>query len=719
MIVAPHASLASSDTKLIALIGNPNSGKTTLFNRLTGLRHKVANYPGVTVERREGRLNGRGDHRLLDLPGCYSLTPRSLDQRIARDALFGWADGTPPPDALLVVVDASNLERNLFLATQAVELNLPTVIACNMIDIVRKRGDRLDVNRLARELGVPVVGTVASTGEGIDALRDALETVTAPQPHARRWSAGARLDASAARVAALLKTHRIVPETMADAVAVLMLSPAVLDSDDASFADLPPQVRSELAGVHRPPLPPPADSPAPDRDGGSPSTDAVQARYRWLTDLSRGVLTRADRFAPALSERIDRIVTHRVCGMAIFIGLMLIMLLAVFSWAAPLMNAIDWAVGRLGDGVASLLGPGALCDLLVDGVIAGVGNVVVFFPQICILFLFIAVLEDSGYMARVAFVTDRLMSKVGLHGRSFIPLLSSFACAVPAILATRTIENRRDRIATMMVAPLMSCSARLPIYIILISALFGTSVWLKVGILFAMYALGLVTALLVAAVLKRTLLRGPTPAFIMELPPYRMPRPGAAIRSMWDRSKLFLTQAGSIILAMSVLLWALAYFPRAPETATASDPGAQLRQSYMGRIGRTLEPAIKPLGFDWKIGVGLTASFAAREVFVATMGVVYGVGDGADEQSTPLRTQITSATWPDGRKVFTPLVGVSLMVFYVLACQCMSTIAVVRRETNGWRWPLFMFTYMTVLAYVASFVVYQGGQALGLLLHQS
>ncbi len=392
---------------------------------------------------------------------------------------------------------------------------------------------------------------------------------------------------------------------------------------------------------------------------------------------------------------------------------MLVMLLAVNSWSAPIMNAIDWSIGRIGEGVASAFGPGVLTDLLVDGVIAGAGNVVVFFPQICILFLFIAVLEDSGYMARVAFVMDRVMSKVGLHGKSFIPLFSSFACAVPAIMATRTIENHRDRLTTMLVAPLMSCSARLPIYIILISALFGANVWAEVGILFAMYGLGLVTALVVAMVLKRTLLRGPAPSFILELPPYRMPRIGTALRNMWDRSRLFLTQAGSVILAMSVVLWALAYFPRAAETS-ADDPGLQLRQSYMGRIGRVLEPIIEPLGFDWKIGVGLTASFAAREVFVATMGVVYGVGDEVDEESVPLRQRIAAATWPDGRKVFTPLVGISLMVFYVLACQCMSTIAVVRRETGGWRWPVFMFTYMTTLAYVASLIVYQGGSALGL-----
>jgi len=353
-----------------------------------------------------------------------------------------------------------------------------------------------------------------------------------------------------------------------------------------------------------------------------------------------------------------------------------------------------------------------LHDLLTDGVIAGVGNVVVFFPQICILFLGIGLLEDSGYMARAAIVMDRVMRTVGLPGRSFIPLLSSFACAVPGILATRTIENRQDRLVTILVAPLMSCSARLPIYILMISMLFGSNSWLAAGIMFSMYVLGLVTALLVAVVLKRTVLKGPPPMFMIEVPPYRIPRIGAALRHMWERSKSFLTEAGTIILTCSIILWALAYFPRAPQI-DASDPGEQLRQSYIGRMGHVLEPVIAPLGFDWRIGVGLVSSFAAREVFVATMGVVYGLEEEADETSVSLRERMSGSTWPDGRKVYTPLVGIAIMVFYVLACQCMSTLAVVQRETRSWRWPMFLFSYMTVLAYAGTLAVYQTGRLLG------
>ncbi len=704
MNIALHPRDASSRTKRIALIGNPNSGKSTVFNRLTGLRQKVANYPGVTVERHEGVMTGTDGTRLLDLPGGYSLTPRSVDQRIARDALMGWTANEDPPDGVVVVVDASNLERNLYLATQAIELNLPTIVVCNMLDAVRNRGDSLDLDKLAERIGATVIGTVASTGEGIDRLKAAITGLSGCAKRDHGGPVAHRLKSIAEPVRQLLTTHNLVGSVMVDAVAELLLSPAVLDQTAPEYADLPAPFRTALADIHR--------QAGLDRDATA-LAEAVQARYRWLSEVVDEVLIRAPASKPSLADRWDHLTTHPVWGLTIFAATMMVMFLAVFSWCVPVMDLIDAAVAATGAAVAALLGDGLFTDLLVDGVIAGAGNVVVFFPQICILFLFIAVLEDSGYMARVAFIMDRLMCKVGLHGKSFIPLLSSFACAVPAIMATRTIENRRDRLTTMLVAPLMSCSARLPIYIILITALFGDSLWLKIGIIFGMYALGTVTALLVAMVLKRTLFKGPTPTFILELPPYRMPRIGTALRNMWDRSKIFLTQAGTIILAFSVVLWALAYYPRPSQTAAPLSPGEQLQNSYMGRIGRFIEPAVEPLGFDWKIGIGLASSFAAREVFIATMGVVYGVADDADENSLPLRQRIAADTWPDGRRVFTPLVGISLMVFYVLACQCMSTLAIVRRETGTWRWPIFMFTYMTILAYLASLTVYQTGKALG------
>ncbi len=691
----------------IALIGNPNSGKTTLFNRLTGQRRKVANYAGVTVDRSEGTLRGRNGVRLFDLPGCYSLTPRSLDQRIARDTLLGWNRDEVRPDALVVIIDASNLERNLFLATQLLELGLPTVVVCNMADVLRKRGDRLDTAELSARLGAPVVATVASSGEGIDELCSVLDALpSAAVCHSSPLGVPEELNDALADIRELVMEQGLANASNATLAAKLLLSPSVLVKDDASHVELSDDDAERLRAIHR--------RHHIDADN-SPLTVLAERRYAWIGQWLDGAFTRAEVHVPGASERIDGLLTHRVWGVAAFAGVMFLMLTAIFSWATPLMDGIDWLINqKLAGIVATVIGQGILSDLLVDGVIAGVGNVVVFFPQICILFLFISLLEDSGYMARVAYVMDGLMSRVGLHGKSFIPMLSSFACAVPAIMATRTIEDRRDRLTTILVAPLMSCSARLPVYIIIISAVFGANPWLKVGIMMAMYLLGTVTALLVALVLKRTILKGPTPTFILELPPYRLPRLGPSIQSMWSRSRVFLTEAGTIILAMSVVLWALAYFPRASAADIEAGSGVQLRQSYMGRIGRVIEPVIEPLGFDWKIGVGLASSFAAREVFIATMGVVYGVGDEVDEKSATLREEVASAKWPDGRKVFTPLVGVSLMVFYVLACQCMSTIAVVRKETGNWGWPVFMFTYMTVLAYVASLVVYQGGRLLGL-----
>lgn len=709
--IGPSTAEHTPAVRRIALVGNPNSGKTTLFNQLTGLRQKVGNYPGVTVERHEGSMVGCAGVRVIDLPGCYSLDPRSLDERVARDVLMGWHVKESAPDAVIVVVDASNLERNLFLATQVLELNLPTLIACNMIDVVEGRAESMDVAGLAAELGVPVVATAASTGRGIEALRTAVRRLRTESgaatpgsyPRSRGWAASGRFDEAVREIGAVLDEGEAFDPRVREAVARLLVSGPGTGDAEGGGVPMPARLRARIQQVR--------DVRGLGRDWNAVA-EATEARYRWLGELVARVTSRSAAARASWSDRIDHWACHRVWGLVIFSGLMAVMFLSVFSWAEPAMAGIEALVRQLGAGARAVLGQGALADLLVDGVIAGVGNVVVFFPQICILFLFIALLEDSGYMARAAFVMDRVMAGAGLAGKSFIPLLSSFACAVPAIMATRTIESRRDRLTTILVAPLMSCSARLPVYLVLISALFGPSIWVRSLILFSMYGLGLATALGVAMVLKRTLLKGPTPMFLLELPPYRRPQVWGTLWQMWQRSKVFLVQAGSIILALSVVLWALAYFPRGLGRH-GGDPGAQLRQSYLGRIGQVLEPAIAPLGFDWKIGIGLAASFAAREVFVSTMGVVYGVGDDVDEESLSLREKLIAARWPDGRKVFTPLVGISLMVFYVLACQCMSTLAVVRRETNSWRWPAFMFAYMTGLAYVGSLVVYQGGRALG------
>lgn len=713
---------------VIAVAGNPNCGKTTLFNAMTGLRQKVGNYPGVTVEKREGIVAGDASMRLLDLPGTYSLSARSPDEQIARDVLIGRLRDTPRPDAVLVVVDATNLERNLYLATQVIELGLPTVVACNMMDLLREAGHRLDIEKLSAELGVPVIPTVAHRREGIQPLRAALKRACDDGREApgRPWRLSDPLEREISAVAERMSASGYLDGTTAQGAALLLLSEGEVPADN----HLPRDVRQALANsLERLQENPDADL----------SLEVTTARYGWIGEVVDRCMTRAEGAAATVTDRLDRVLTHRFWGLTIFGAMMLAVFYSIFSLAEPLMEGIEDGMEAMQGLVHGSLPEGVLRGLLADGVVAGVGNVIVFFPQICILFLAIALLEDTGYMARAAFLMDRIMSRVGLHGKSFIPLLSSHACAIPGIMSARTIENPKDRLTTILVAPLMSCSARLPVYIVLISACLPAATSTKVFTIFSMYTLGIVTALAMATLFKKTLLRGPTPAFIMELPPYRVPRIGAVLRVMWDRSKLFLTRAGTVILAVTIVLWALMSFPisaereaefealRAQAAEEVADEEAlnerlaeinnreaseHLRHSVAGRMGRAIEPVIRPLGYDWQIGIAVIASFAAREVFVGSMGVIFAVGD-ADEESEPLRAQMRAATWPDGSTLFTPLVAVSLMVFYVLACQCVSTIAVVRRETNTWRWPVFMFVYMTLLAYVAAFIVFQVGSALG------
>ncbi len=717
---------ARERTFLVAVAGNPNSGKTTVFNALTGLRHKVGNYPGVTVEKREGLMTGGGSIRLLDLPGAYSLSARSPDEEIAREVLLGHVADTPKPDAILMVVDANNLERNLYLASQVIELGTPVIVACNMIDLLEHAGHRLDARKLSRRLGVPVIPTVGHRGKGLDALRSAIRVACSADrttPKGRQWSMPEAIEREVEHMASVISAHGYAQGSAAEGAAILLISEGQPPQGDR----LPAAVRESVAAA--------VDRliASPDTD---PSLEVTAARYAWLGELVDDCLERAELPVRSPSDRIDRIFTHKVWGMVGFVAMMAGMFYSIFVLADPLMAMIENAVRWAQDLVATRMPPGVVQDLIGQGVIAGVGNVIVFFPQICILFLFIALLEDTGYMARAAFLMDRIMSRVGLHGKSFIPLLSSHACAIPGIMATRTIESPKDRLATILVAPLMSCSARLPVYTVLIAACLPGSAWTKAGVMLAMYLLGITAGLTMATVFKKTLLKGPTPAFIMELPPYRVPRLRAVLRVMWDRSKVFLTRAGTVILAITVLLWVLMSYPRNPEraaryeaqrsavrTSGAADRGQQLnaisrqeaaenlQHSFAGTLGRLVEPALRPLGYDWRIGVGVIASFAAREVFVSTMGIVYSVGQ-AHGESTTLREQIRAATWPDGSKVFTPLVAISLMVFFVLACQCASTIAVVRRETNSWRWPVFMFVYMSALAYVAALLVYQVGSAL-------
>ncbi|HOW72710.1 MAG TPA: ferrous iron transport protein B [Phycisphaerae bacterium] len=715
----------------VAMVGNPNCGKTTLFNALTGSRHKVGNYAGVTVEKREGHLVGDPSIRILDLPGTYSLASISPDEAIVRDVLLGHASDTPRPDAVLLVADASNLERNLFLAGQVIELGLPVVLACNMIDQVERSGCQLDLARLGEQLGVEVIGTVGSSGKGVDDLHAAVTRARVsdrPRP-SRRWSASKRIEAAVKTIADSLMAAGHTDPATAEGTALLLLCHAEVSTQN----HLPPSVQQSLLDTER---------LAGTESTDDPSAEIIRRRYDWLREVVDTCMTGTRHEAAAsATDRLDRVLTHRIWGYAFFAAIMTAVFCGLFAAAAPLISLIDTCSGWLRDQTIVHLPSGVLRDLLSDGIIAGVGAVLAFFPQVCILFLLMALLEDSGYMARAAFLMNRVMTKVGLNGKSFIPLLSCHACAVPGIMATRTIENSRDRLATILAAPFMSCSARLPVYALLIGACLPTRAWFQGAALLGLYAFGVAAGFAVAKLFKRTLLRGPDSGFIIELPPYRMPRPTAVLLAAWDRGKLFLTKAGTIILAATIVIWALTHYPWSSDRAVrfareraAVEAGSNLvphteleRQlielnqqerrdrldgSFAGQLGRTLEPILRPMGFNWQIGVGLMSSFAARELFVSTMSIVCGGGD-TDAHSPALRDKLRAATWPDGRPLFTPLTAIALLVFFALACQCLSTIAVVHTETGTWRWSAFMISYMSALAYLTTVLVYQTGTAMG------
>ncbi len=645
----------------VALVGNPNCGKTTLFNILTGLRAHTANISGTTIEQRLGKATIDGQAiQLIDLPGMYSLSDTSPEQKIARQALMGEIKNQPKPQAVLLLLDATNIQRNLLLAGQAVELGLPTVVALNMCDLAQRSGIQIDTEALGTELGCPVVAISARTGEGIPQLCNAL-------------------------------SQR-------------------LSSDESHVM---PQALSACASC-----------------GGCP----FRARFDWAEEVDKRCARRPMGQHDPMTEAADRVLTHPLLGVASFLGIMFVLFALIFSVADYPSNAIEWAFSSLGSFLVNTLPPGDLTSLFVDGIIGGVGGVLVFLPQICLLFFFLSLLEDTGYLARAAVVTDRLMRRVGLPGASFVPLLSAHACAIPAIMASRIIENRRDRLVTILVAPLLTCSARLPVYTML-TALLVPSQPIKAALIFVgAYTLGIASALLVALVLNRSILKGKANPLLIELPSYKPPNLRNALLTMIDRGRVFLVKAGTVILMVSIGLWAASTYPKsAPppqavavqqqavqlESAGQTDDAAQLRlqaqnlttahslsNSLAGRLGHAIEPAIKPLGYDWRIGIGIVSSFAAREVIVSTLSIIHGIGagDGGDEM---LYQSMRHSVSDNGTPIYTPATCLSLLVFFVLAMQCLPTSIVARRETGTWKWPALQFTYMTVLAYSAAWITFQ------------
>lgn len=734
------ARVAAAKVREIALIGNPNSGKTTLFNSLTGLRQSTANYPGVTVEKKTGQLLFENEKiNVLDLPGTYSLLPRSLDEQVVHDVLFGIQKGTARPDFIIMVLDANNLERNMYLLSQVLELRIPSMVALTMCDLAESHGIHIDIPKLEAVLGCRCCKIIGNRGVGIPELKETLlkelTRDTLSKPNIFSLDIPENLKQRVDGIAGLLEGWFEIEDISRRSEALRLIADVEFASKYFADRERAKPLREAILDTRN-------QLAAEGTDWASFETEA---RYRRIEEVMHEVVTVNSQRKASFSERMDSLLTHRIWGMLAFFAIMGVVFQSIFSWVSLPMDLISAAVEGAGAFMRNILPDGQLESLVVDGMIAGVGNVLVFLPQIFVLFFLIAFLEDFGYMARAAFVLDRVMKKVGLNGKAFLPLLSSFACAIPGVMATRTIEQRSDRLATIMVAPLMSCSARLPVYILMISAFIPAQTYfgvfsLKGLTLFALYFFSLVMGLSMAALFRKTLLKGERTPFVFEMPPYRMPNLRNVLITTWQRGYEFIERAGSIIFILSIILWFLvsyphntrqeAHFEKARHEAhqvlagpdleerlaeiDKSEAGEALRYSYAGKLGKLIEPVIQPLGFDWKLGIGIIGSFAAREVLVSTLAIVYNVGSDADENSVDLIGALRSEKDEKGKLLYSPLTAVSLMVFFVLACQCMSTVAIVRRETNSWRWPVFMIAYMTGLAWAGSFVVYQGGLMLGL-----
>ncbi len=714
----PTQGQARAGTQLtIALAGNPNSGKTTIFNALTGGRQHVGNYPGVTVEKKEGACrHGDAKLRVVDLPGTYSLTAYSAEELVARDFLIH-----EKPDVVIDILDAGNLERNLYLAVQIMELGAPQVLALNMSDVARQRGLEFDLELLSKLLGVPIIPTVGHKGTGKAELLDAaVEMASRPErPTPRRIDYGPEIEAEIAK----LEEHIQQAGIVLDGAPGRWLAIKLLEGDT--------QVREHLGNNG---LVDAADKAAQRLEsllGDSPEALIADRRYGFISGACQEAVRSTVESRHSLSDRIDAVVTNRLLGIPIFLAMMYAVFYLTFTVGDPLMGWIEGGFEWLGGAVGGLWAEGSeslLRSLLVDGIIGGVGGVLVFLPNILLLFLAIAILEDSGYMARAAFLMDKLMHKIGLHGKSFVPMLIGFGCSVPAIMATRTLENRRDRLVTMLVVPLMSCGARLPIYALIIPAFFP-QVW-HAPMLWVIYVIGIVLAVVCAKLLKTTILRGETPPFVMELPPYRMPTLKSVGLHMWNRGGAYLKKAGTIILGISILLWAMQQWPGLPEDKAEAfaqqratieakaDLGAEARAeqlaeidhaeaeaaleaSLMGRVGHGLEPVLRPAGFDWKVSTAMVGAFAAKEVFVAQMGIVYSLGEEEDEESVPLRDKLQAS--------YTPLQGFCIMLFCLISAPCMATIAITKRESNSWKWAMFQLGGLTVLAWIVTVAVYQVG----------